>query len=206
LGEEKVTWALDRACDHRARAAKRGRTEHFTAWQFLNLCEALEFRCSWCKQEAKPLYLHHRLGLYQNGPNTIDNIEPLCDNCDRQLEGCPDDVSERWMLLQARFLLKFPVGARVRVFAKRPRWATPDTNEWIPKTWVGEVLELLPPEREARPLRGWLTSEGKLRHPQFDSPWFSGDSIFQDWQLLGARACALAKERTESSEGLGRCR
>lgn len=200
FGSEKVAWAARRATDHKARSAKRGCTEHFTAWQLLDLCEVHGFRCSWCNQETKPLYLHHRIGLYQDGPNTIDNIEPLCDDCHGQLEGCPDDVSERWMLLQDRLLLKFPVGTRVRLFAKRPGWATPDANEWIPKTWIGEVLELIPPERGARPLRGWLTAEGKLRYAQFDSPWYSGSSLFQDWQLLGARARVRWQKRARGSQ------
>lgn len=62
------------------RAIKNGQTEHFTEYEWKLLCEQYDQRCLRCG-EKKPLTADHVMPLIMGGRDTIDNIQPLCLNC-----------------------------------------------------------------------------------------------------------------------------
>lgn len=111
--QERVTWASKRASGHKSRAQKLGRTEHFTAWEWLDLCAASAFGCHYC-EEAEPLEVHHRKDLWKGGSNTIENIVALCERCHIYWHDCPHEIGEVWLMEQQKLLDAFQEGDYVR--------------------------------------------------------------------------------------------
>lgn len=78
-------WAKDNptkrsAKDQRRRARKVGNGGNYTAKEWEDLCELYDYRCLACG-EQKPLTVDHVVPLSKGGTNDIDNIQPLCRNC-----------------------------------------------------------------------------------------------------------------------------
>ncbi len=174
---ETVALACRKANWHKARAAKLHRNAHFSAWEWLDLCESLAWLCSHCAQKA-PLEPHHRVELHRGGANSIDNIEPVCRPCHQHVHEWPDDVSEAWMAHQHRLFNQFETAAaqgnRVRLSS-----ATRDENR---ARGQGVICELIAPTRGALPLRGMLRRNQGEAPLAFINPWT------QDWWENRARA------------------
>jgi 5-methylcytosine-specific restriction endonuclease McrA len=69
------------AVGHRRRTAIRGQKEHFTAQEFIDLCEYYQNTCLACGRNDVPMTVDHVVPVVYNGSNTIDNIQPLCKKC-----------------------------------------------------------------------------------------------------------------------------
>lgn len=139
--KERVVWACAKASNHKSRAKKCGRVAHFTAWDWLDLCGASDFCCTYCRQ-IEPLEPHHRKPISAGGANTIDNIVPLCFRCHVHWHENPDDVSELWMADQQKLFEAFRVGDRVK-----RNYSTNSRQE-------GVIVQFFPPQRGSLPLRG----------------------------------------------------
>ncbi|QZE11304.1 HNH endonuclease [Streptomyces phage Forrest] len=63
---------------HKRRAQES--LSHFTAEEFKELCDAYGNICLRCGEE-KPLSVDHVIPLCDGGSNSIDNIQPLCVDC-----------------------------------------------------------------------------------------------------------------------------
>lgn len=74
---------------HAARARKEGRNDRFTDEEFLELCRQAKGRCLFCGLRRK-LCVDHIIPLAEGGANSVDNIQPLCQSCNRF------KASERW--------------------------------------------------------------------------------------------------------------
>ncbi len=174
---ETVAAACRKANWHKARAVKLRRRAHFSAWEWLDLCESLGWICAHCGQKA-PLEPHHRVELHRGGANTIDNIEPVCRACHQHVHEWPDDVSEAWMAHQHKLLRQFESvvaqGNQVRLSS-----ATRAENR---ARGQGVVLELIAPSRGAVPLRGMLRNRAGEAPLAFINGWT------QDWWEGRARA------------------
>jgi len=64
----------------RRRAAKRGNGGSFTLQEWLNLCEQSGYACLCCR-EKKPLTVDHVVPVRAGGTSGIENIQPLCREC-----------------------------------------------------------------------------------------------------------------------------
>lgn len=69
-----------RGWQHQRRARLRGNGGSYTEAEWQSLCEKFGHRCLGCGQQ-KPLTIDHVIPLVQGGPNTIENIQPLCKSC-----------------------------------------------------------------------------------------------------------------------------
>jgi 5-methylcytosine-specific restriction endonuclease McrA len=63
------------------KAAKLGCLEHFTAEEWEMLCARFEKRCLKCGRQDKSLTPDHVVPLAWGGSDTIENIQPLCGQC-----------------------------------------------------------------------------------------------------------------------------
>lgn len=68
---------------HRRRAAMRGSSGRYTPEQWYKLCAYYGHICLCCG-EAKPLTPDHIVPLACGGSNAIENIQPLCLDCNRR--------------------------------------------------------------------------------------------------------------------------
>jgi 5-methylcytosine-specific restriction endonuclease McrA len=59
---------------------------HFTGQEWLALVEACGRRCLRCGS-LENLTVDHVIPLGRGGPNTIENVQPLCAECDNA-KGC----------------------------------------------------------------------------------------------------------------------
>lgn len=71
-----------RAGVERYRARKINAEGAYTVEEWQNLCESYQYRCLCCGQQ-KPLTVDHVVPLSQGGTNYIDNIQPLCETCNK---------------------------------------------------------------------------------------------------------------------------
>jgi 5-methylcytosine-specific restriction endonuclease McrA len=71
------------ASTHRRRARIKGNGGSYTAAEWRALKAAHDFRCLMCKRQepAIRLTVDHVIPISEGGPNTIDNIQPLCKSC-----------------------------------------------------------------------------------------------------------------------------
>lgn len=65
---------------HKRRALVRGLGTHFTLQEWRDLCEHYGNHCLKCGATG-PLVPDHVIPLSRGGSNTIDNIQPLCSDC-----------------------------------------------------------------------------------------------------------------------------
>lgn len=143
--KEIVDWAVKKASAHRARAQRKyGKTEHFTAYEWLDLCAAFGFRCITCRAET-PLEPHHRLDMSHGGTNTIENIEPICRQCHSRIHPGSLEMAEIWLSQEEALCRLFREGDTVTFnhnLKKRP----------------GVIIEIIPAQAGAGPLAGYLHS------------------------------------------------
>lgn len=68
---------------HRRRARKQGNGGTFTAMQWRVLCQKYNYRCLCCGKHEPDIKLtiDHVIPIVRGGINTIDNIQPLCGEC-----------------------------------------------------------------------------------------------------------------------------
>lgn len=81
----KSRWKKNHPEQSRKDAAKRRATKLgvggvVTVQEWLSLCAHYDNRCLACG-DRKPLAQDHVIPLSRGGPNTIDNIQPLCKSC-----------------------------------------------------------------------------------------------------------------------------
>ena len=194
--QERVTWASERASRHKSRAKAVGRTEHFSAWQWLDLCATNSFECHYCRQ-PEPLEVHHRHPLSKGGANTIDNIVPLCETCHIFWHENPHEISKVWLAHQEKLLFSFQVGD----YVKRNGSSCADECcrvrlpvHPIGRRQVGVIAQLFPHQRPSEALPAW---RGRISHRIFwdGEPKYyvdHGRSSFKHvdvaWERGGAKA------------------
>ena len=174
-GKDIWTRAVNLATRQRARASKEyNLTEHFTAWEWLDLCAKTGFRCSRCDVEA-PLQAHHRIALSVLGSNTIDNLDPLCASC-HHVTPVPDNnvrnVREIWSLEQETiYLRRPPVGALVGT-----------VGDMDPDTWrLGVVISTSPAVLAPGPLWGYRKNKyGNRGCCSYGDYWIHGSYCPKD--------------------------
>lgn len=172
FGSEKVEWACRKANWHKTRALKWGLELHFSAWQWLDLCDSIGWKCGYCGQN-KPLEPHHRHELHKGGLNTCENLDAICKGCHELLHQWPDDVSSAWMTYQNALWEKFRRIA-LECGAVRLACGTREENQTRSR---GVLMEFHAPQMGQVPLRGllprgdWKTSE----------PFAPIDHLTQDW-------------------------
>lgn len=147
-GKDVWDQAASLASRHRSRAStKYGLSEHFTAGEWLKLCARTDFCCSSCGANA-PLEPHHRKALCIIGPNTIDNVSPLCSAC-HHLVPVPTgikDVSATWLSQQEDVYLKRPP---INTLIRYEYWGYAPNNGRL-----GVVVKTEAPVLETGPLWG----------------------------------------------------
>lgn len=157
--QKRVTWACGKSSGHKSRAKKLGCMEHFTAWQWLDLCAADDFRCTYC-HEVRPLEPHHIVELGKGGANTIDNLVPLCNCCHAYWHDNPDDISELWMADQQRVFESFAEGDRVKPNGFCYTRGLTYEGRMRQVGVVAQLFAPIFPAREVtRPLRGYIRSD-----------------------------------------------
>ena len=174
---------VERACRkanwHRARALKLGRTHHFSAWQWLDLCESRGWDCAYCAAN-EPLEPHHVWELHRGGENSIENIEAICKACHEHIHEWPDDVSAAWMEWQLALLTRF---RRFALQGESVRLAC-GTREQNQTRRRGVLMEFIAPEAGKVPLRGILP-RGKWGESE---PFVAVHALNADWWENRARA------------------
>ncbi len=172
FGVDKVEWACRKANWHKARALKWNCESHFTAWQWLDLCESQRWQCAYCHQN-QPLEPHHRHELHKGGWNTIENLDAICKTCHERVHEWPDDVSDAWMTYQNALIIKFRRVA-LECVAVRLAYGTREDNRTRCR---GILLEFHAPRAGKVPLRGILP-RGDCRAVE---PVAAIHSLSQDW-------------------------
>ncbi len=66
--------------NHRRRATLKSVGGSYTVQEWKALCRKYNHRCLCCGKR-KPLTVDHVVPISKGGPNTIDNIQPLCGSC-----------------------------------------------------------------------------------------------------------------------------
>ena len=140
--------AAAKASRHQARSKKLGLSKHFTAWEWLDLCAAFEFKCYICRS-AGPLEPHHCTELFMGGSNSIDNIRPICRDCHICIHEGNADISETWIAEQRELSSQFHEGDIVR-------------RRWNPRSLPGVIVELVPLQPGMGPLRAWICRDGPI--------------------------------------------
>lgn len=90
--------AIVRLHAHKRRAWKRGSSGAFTQQEWDALCERYDYRCLCCARRAPEIQLtpDHIIPLSRGGSNTIDNIQPLCGNCNTRKNARTIDYRMKW--------------------------------------------------------------------------------------------------------------
>lgn len=66
-----------------AKARRRGAEGKFTPAEWRSLLDKYEHKCLWCGKTGGKLTVDHVLPVSKGGTNYIDNIQPLCDHCNK---------------------------------------------------------------------------------------------------------------------------
>jgi len=172
FGTEKVESACRKANWHKARAMKWNCELHFSAWQWLDLCENQSWSCAYCQQN-QPLEPHHRHELHKGGWNTVENIDASCKGCHERVHEWPDDVSGAWMTYQNGLLERF---RRVALQGGAVRLSC-GTREENQTRCRGILLEFHAPQSAAVPLRGILP-RGDWKE---NEPFAAINDLTRDW-------------------------
>ena len=91
--------AIGRIQRSRRRARLKGKKEHYTLAQWVELVKKMGYKClrCWCPGTAKNLQPDHVISLAAGGADTIDNIQPLCKGCNvRKHSNCVDYRYDRF--------------------------------------------------------------------------------------------------------------
>lgn len=178
---EKVRVAANLASRHKARAKRRELTQHFSTWEWLDLCDSHGFRCLICGEENN-LEPHHRFDLALGGSNAIENIEPLCRDCHKHILPNSLALAEAWEDEQKQLLEKFAVGDRV--------------SRRLTKNKVGTITELHAARRGNGPLSGFLFHNGHfVLMAESKKQWFEAQARVR-W-TEGSRASERIVELSE---------
>ena len=157
-GKDVWDQAVTLAARHRYRAStKYSLSEHFTAGEWLDLCAQTKFCCPSCGANA-PLQPHHRTALCILGPNTIDNIVPICAACHHKIP-VPSgikDVSAIWLAQQEDIYLKCPP---INTLIRYEYWGYAPNNRSL-----GVLIKTESPMLESGPLWGHQSTEWNLTH------------------------------------------
>lgn len=187
FGNQAMEWACRKANWHKARAQKLGLELHFSAWQWLDLCESNGWRCAYC-EEQQPLEPHHRHELHKGGLNSIENLDAICKVCHEHIHQWPDDVSDAWMTFQSALLDKF---RRVALQSGAVRLSC-GTREENQSRCRGILMEFHAPRSGRVPLRGllprgeWATSEPVAAINELTQDWWDGRASAQvQWHAGG---------------------
>lgn len=85
----------------RRRARKKGNGGAFTAAEWRALCHKFNYRCLACgrREPVIKLTVDHVLPIQMGGTNTIDNLQPLCGDCNsskgaRHIDYRPDSPNQ----------------------------------------------------------------------------------------------------------------
>ncbi len=66
---------------HKHRTLINNSTEHYTAEEWISLCERYNYTCLACGKNDVPMTVDHVIPVSLGGSNGIDNIQPLCKPC-----------------------------------------------------------------------------------------------------------------------------
>lgn len=77
---DKVRIADLRKKAKRKFALETAEVNNFTIEDWLALCEAVDYKCAYCRKETK-LTVDHVVPLIRGGEHTLVNIIPLCKSC-----------------------------------------------------------------------------------------------------------------------------
>ena len=66
-----------------SKARRRGAEGKFTPAEWRSLLDKYEHKCLWCGKTGVKLTVDHVLPVSKGGTNYIDNIQPLCDHCNK---------------------------------------------------------------------------------------------------------------------------
>lgn len=149
--KEQIIKAVNLAASHRSASQRHGLSEHFTWWEWLDLCARTGFRCPTCN-EAASLTPHHRTARSKGGVNTIDNIEPVCRCCHPQIEGMVNG-REGWLAEQRTLAERFKVGDVVQ--RRLPYWNRSDRVGHSGNA-PGHVIDVVEPSCAEGPL--WVSN------------------------------------------------
>lgn len=186
--KERVARAKMLSGRHQIRAVRREQTEHFTAWEWLDLCAKYDFGCACCglKVQMEP---HHKVELSQGGYNTIDNIEPLCRECHKAINPISEERVQSYLLKQQRLLEIFKSGDRVRA-------------KYSPKSRVGTITELLPLKPNLNSAWPKIEKDDKGNIHRFWTRWEERLSSAQAHVIWSGKTRRAAAERTADLEDL----
>lgn len=186
-GAERVEWACRKANWHKARAQKWDLEIHFSAWQWLDLCDCQAWNCGYCGQLA-PLEPHHRHELCKGGLNTSENLDAICKACHERIHEWPDDVSQAWLTYQIALLERFRRVA-LECCAVRLSCGTREENQGRQR---GILMEFHPPKPGRVPLRGllprgdWTRAEPSAAISELSQDWWDGRASAQvQWHAGG---------------------
>lgn len=91
---------IDRAIvtTHVRRARIRGLSTHYTQTEWRALCELYDHRCLCCGRQEPEIQLtpDHVTPLSRGGSNSIDNIQPLCLDCNLRKNARSTDYRPGW--------------------------------------------------------------------------------------------------------------
>ena len=90
---KRKLWSL--AHVHRRRARIKGLKDHFKPAEWRALCKQYDHRCLCCG-EQKPLSPDHVIPISSGGSNAIDNIQPLCLECNLRKNAKTIDYRPGW--------------------------------------------------------------------------------------------------------------
>ncbi len=187
FGTEKVEWASRKANWHKARALKWNCETHFSAWQWLDLCEVQSWNCAYCLQNGA-LEPHHRHELHKGGWNTVENLDAICKTCHETIHQWPDDISEAWMCYQNALLKRFRRIA-LECGAVRLECGSREENQTRSR---GVLMEFHAPKPGKVPLRGllprgdWTQSEPVAAIHSLTQDWWDGRAAAQvQWHAGG---------------------
>lgn len=74
---------MHKNAERKRRALLAGSNGNFTTEEFELLCKAFGNKCTYCSQEL-PLVPDHAIPLSKGGSNSIENIVPACEACNKR--------------------------------------------------------------------------------------------------------------------------
>lgn len=86
------------ASEHARRVRKLGSGGNYTADEWRALCAFFSYRCLRCGTAQRPQTTDHIIPVSLDGPNSISNIQPLCQPCNSAKGTACTDYRLRWIL------------------------------------------------------------------------------------------------------------
>lgn len=144
-----------KASMQRMRARQLGLTEHFTDQEWEQLCQQYEGKCLNCG-DSDNLQPDHIIALSKGGPNTIDNIQPLCGKCNYEKRAKTIDYRPGNQPL-AKIIVKPPTWYIEQQFTVSEVAQTLHKSTHIIRRWIktGKI-------RAARPGNSYLIAKSEV--------------------------------------------